>query len=407
MKLTFTTFRDNYRIMEKKSDMTIAIVSFGHIDCIITLVKYLSQHINVNLYIVLTQNRKKESILNFEETKVNDGLLDDDLTEKIIGDKIKDYLQNRFKINIFVYNNLKFKNSKNLRLSYRLARVIKRSHCDLIHFNGNDLQQIWISVFTASIPKIYTVHDYIGHTGERGNKPERFNKFLMGSKNQKIVHTKYAIEDYKLPKKRVKCIHYGNLEIYRLWNKKTIDEQANTLLFFGRISPYKGIEYLIDAIPIIKKSIQNLKVIIAGEGEFYFDIKNIKGDKTYEIINRYIPNDELVELIQRASVIVCPYTDATQSGVVMTAYAFNKPVVASAVGGVPEVVEDNETGRLVPPKNAQALANAIIDLLSHPKKREQIKRNIEKKCSRGKLSWDYIARQTIEVYKKAIKSKEF
>ena len=192
------------------------------------------------------------------------------------------------------------------------------------------------------------------------------------------------------------------IEGFLINQKKRILEKDNTLLFWGRISPYKGIEYLVSAVPIVKKHIPDLKVIIAGNGKFYFDVERIRNDDTYEIINRYVPNEELVELIQKSSLVICPYTDATQSGVIMTAYAFNKPVVASAVGGIPEVVEDGVTGRLVPPKNPQALATAIIDLLSNQQKREQMKKNIKKKCSEGRLSWDYIAKQTIEVYGKAI-----
>jgi glycosyltransferase involved in cell wall biosynthesis len=86
----------------------------------------------------------------------------------------------------------------------------------------------------------------------------------------------------------------------------------------------------------------------------------------------------------------------------MTAYAFNKPVVASSVGGIPEVVTDNVTGTLVPARNPRALAEAIIDLLLNRGKRARMKKNIEKECLEGKLSWDNVAKETIEVYQKAI-----
>jgi glycosyltransferase involved in cell wall biosynthesis len=87
----------------------------------------------------------------------------------------------------------------------------------------------------------------------------------------------------------------------------------------------------------------------------------------------------------------------------MTALAFNKPVVATSVGGIPEIIQDTITGKLVPPRNHSALADAIIDLLINPQKREIIKNNIEIMCSRGNLSWNAIAQQTMEVYSKAIK----
>lgn len=385
--------------------MKIAFITFGFVDVTLPLLKYISKEADVDLYLIFAKNKKRDSIISFENMDVKTGFMSREKTEEILGPEISEYIDDSFKYYIFIYKNLKFKSLSNILLSYQLGKILRNREYDCIHFNGNDLQQLWISIFTPKIPKIHTIHDYIGHTGEQSKWAERYNKFLMISKNQKIMHTYYNIENAKKAKATLNIIYYGPLKIYKILHKERVLEDNNIILFFGRISPYKGIEYLIDSIPFIKKSIPNLKVIIAGNGKFYFDTGHIKNHNTYEIINRYIPNDKLVELIQKASLVVCPYTDATQSAVVMTAYAFNKPVVASAVGGIPELVEDNVTGRLVPPKNPQTLASAIIDLLSSPKKREEMKKNIEKKCSQGKLSWNYISKQTIEVYKKAIEGQ--
>ncbi len=382
--------------------MKVAFITFGHVDVTMPLLKYISKKVDVDLYFIFAKNKKKESIINFEDINVKTGFIDREKINKILESKIREYIADSFKYYLVIYENLKFKSLSNILLSYQLSKVLKKRKYNCIHFNGNNLQQLWISIFTSNIPKIYTIHDYTGHTGEGSKWAERFNKFLMVSKNQKIMHSCYISKNITSTRRTLNVIYYGPLEIYKIWARRIILEKENTLLLFGRISPYKGIEYLVSAVTIIKKSISDLKVIIAGNGEFHFDIEHIKNDNTYEIINRYIPNNELVKLIQKASLVVCPYTDATQSAVIMTAYAFNKPVVASAVGGIPEVVEDNVTGRLVTPRNPQALADAIVDLLLHREKREQMKKNIEKKCYQGKLSWDYIAKRTIEVYKKAI-----
>jgi len=383
--------------------MKVAFITFGHIDVNLPLLKQLSKEINIALYLIFAENNKKESIINFENIDVKTGFVSRKKIYEILGPKIQKYIDDSFSCYIFIYKNLKFKSFSNFFLSYKLSKALRKRKYDCIHFNGNNLQQLWISIFTLMIPKIHTVHDYTGHTGERSKWAERFNKFLMISKNQKIMPFHSPAANVKNAKGTLNIIYYGPLEIYKLWRREKILEEENTVLCFGRISPYKGIEYLIKAVPIIKKSIPNLRVVIAGDGKFYFDVAHIRDDDTYKITNRYIPNDELVEWIQRALLVVCPYTDATQSAVVMTAYAFNKPVVVSAVGGIPEVVEDNITGRLIPPRDPQSLANAIIDLLSHHNKREEIKKNIKKRCFAGELSWNYIAKQTIAVYKKAIK----
>jgi glycosyltransferase involved in cell wall biosynthesis len=120
------------------------------------------------------------------------------------------------------------------------------------------------------------------------------------------------------------------------------------------------------------------------------------------IVHNYrIPYKEGAELFQRCSVVVLPYIDASQSGVIPTAYGFKKPVVVTNVGSIPEIVDDGVTGFIVPPKNPEALAEAIIKLLKDEKSRKQMGENAYKKLKTD-LSWDNIVEKTIEVYKKAI-----
>jgi glycosyltransferase involved in cell wall biosynthesis len=200
---------------------------------------------------------------------------------------------------------------------------------------------------------------------------------------------------------KVHTVRCGPLDVYHTFANGSRKEEPNTVLFFGRISKYKGLDYLIHAAPRITAHIPDAKVIIAGAGRLPIELGD---EKIFEIHNHHISNEELVNLIQRASVVVAPYTDATHSAVIMTAYSFKKPVVASAVGGIPEVVEDDLTGKLVPPCDSAALSNAVVDLLMDVNKRQTMKRNIAKECTLGKLSWDRIARKTISVYTSAMKS---
>ncbi|HEX6427231.1 MAG TPA: glycosyltransferase, partial [Niastella sp.] len=77
------------------------------------------------------------------------------------------------------------------------------------------------------------------------------------------------------------------------------------------------------------------------------------------LIDKHIPNDELATLIQQAKFIVCPYKDATQSGVLMTAFGLNTPVIATDVGSFPEFIKDNVNGLLVPPGDPEKLADGM------------------------------------------------
>ena len=102
--------------------------------------------------------------------------------------------------------------------------------------------------------------------------------------------------------------------------------------------------------------------------------------------------------MQRASFVVCPYTDATQSGVVMTAYEFEKPVIASDVGSFREYIFDQETGLIVPPKEPKELARAIEKLFNDEDLIRKMRDNIGI-YKKTEFSWEKAAKEIInEIY---------
>lgn len=170
------------------------------------------------------------------------------------------------------------------------------------------------------------------------------------------------------------------------------------ILFFGRISPYKGIEYLLEAMNNVHIRYPNVICTVMGSGNFYFDITEYLNLPHVKIINRFIPTDELISAIEESTMVVCPYTDATQSGVIYTSYALYKPVIATNVGGFCESVIDSVTGMLVPPKDVKSLENAILYLLEHPEKCAQMGDEIKKNADCGLFSWDNIAEKYMNIY---------
>jgi glycosyltransferase involved in cell wall biosynthesis len=108
-------------------------------------------------------------------------------------------------------------------------------------------------------------------------------------------------------------------------------------------------------------------------------------------------------LFEAASVVVLPYVEASQSGVIPVAYSFAKPVVATAVGGLTEVVIDSQTGRLVPPNDPHALAEALSELLLRPDIRNRMKTGIEAFTKR-ELSWQVNAERLMNIYLETVRS---
>ncbi|MBU0743433.1 glycosyltransferase [bacterium] len=140
---------------------------------------------------------------------------------------------------------------------------------------------------------------------------------------------------------------------------------ARVVLYFGFIKAYKGVEHLIDAAPLLRGRYGDaLRLLIVGD--VYGDARpyreRIAGCGAADIIrfvDGYVPDDRVEDHFLAADLVVLPYVSATQSGIVQIAYNYDKPVVSTRVGGLPEVVLDGRTGYLVPPGDPAALAAAV------------------------------------------------
>jgi len=147
-------------------------------------------------------------------------------------------------------------------------------------------------------------------------------------------------------------------------DKLRISKDKLVLLFFGFVRPYKGLDLLIEAMP---KICQRLDAYLLVVGEFWesrarFDemIKELPLVENIRIIDRYVPDNEVLLYFTAADVVVLPYREATQSGVIQIAYGFRKPVITTDIGGLAEVVEDGKTGYVVPKDSPEAIADAVL-----------------------------------------------
>lgn len=118
-------------------------------------------------------------------------------------------------------------------------------------------------------------------------------------------------------------------------------------------------------MPLIRKELPDIHLIIAGDfGNSYPEYQTLINDLKLDclsIINEYIPDTDVEYYFSACDLVVLPYESATQSGVIQIAYGFDKPVVVTDVGGLPEVVTNNKTGYIIPPCDSISLSNAVID----------------------------------------------
>lgn len=171
------------------------------------------------------------------------------------------------------------------------------------------------------------------------------------------------------------------------------------LLFFGFVREYKGLKYILEAMPRIAEKQKNISLLIVGDfgsqenKGFYEKIIEKNGINDYvEIYDGYIPDKEIEKFFAACDLVVLPYESATQSGIVQIAYGFEKPVVVTNVGGLPDVVNDGRTGYIVEPGNPKALAEAVNRYFDEQKEAE-FEENVKKEAYR--FSWDRMV-ETVE-----------
>ena len=175
------------------------------------------------------------------------------------------------------------------------------------------------------------------------------------------------------------------------------------VLFFGLLSPSKGVEDLIEAFALVVKT-TDARLVVAGYPTKFINVASIKAQVNRLGISdkvvldlRYIPLNELGALMELAAVVVYPYHSSTQSGSLQTAYTFGKPVIATRVGGLPEAVDDGKSGFLVPANSPGELAQKIAILVGDRALTDAMGK-YARTLSLTRFNWDSIARKMLSVY---------
>ena len=294
---------------------------------------------------------------------------------------------------------------KQLRSNREILRRVHDFQPDVVHYQQGHM---WFNAALKSLkqyPLIVTIHDPRHHAGDSVSQktPQWLMDYGFRKADLVIVHGEALVGQVKelfgIDRSNIHVIPHISMGGDAPDN--LIAEDPNQVLFFGRIWDYKGLDCLIEAEPLISKHVPNLKIVIGGEGDDFQRYRDmIQNPDRFDIQNRWISDEERAEMFQRAAVVVLPYNEATQSGVVPVAYNFGKPVVATCVGALAECVDHEETGLLVPPRDPQKLADAIVRVLTDSDLRSQMgaggRRKLQRECSPA-----VVAQQTIETYAKA------
>jgi glycosyltransferase involved in cell wall biosynthesis len=339
------------------------------LDVTIELINVLKKHVQLHVLIELTPHGKNMTVLDIDHIPEGKTLVTpEELLTKESYDHLKNYFDGAASVHFVIHPHRTGFSYKTLQASANVWRYIKQFKPDIIHFETFGLRAFGMLPYLPSFKNVcISIHDPVPHSGEDSWKvalPRTFF-FNMPVKKKFLFYSQFArkqFEDHYKRRKNQKMVlkmsPYGFLKNL----VKEEETEKKHILFFGRLSQYKGIDDLLQAMPEVFREFPDEQLIIAGKRHPGFDI-NDNFLNTYKnnirLIEKHIPNDELATLIKQAKFIVCPYKDATQSGVLMTAFGLNTPAIATNVGSFPEFIQDNVNGLLVPPSDPQQLAEGI------------------------------------------------
>lgn len=259
------------------------------------------------------------------------------------------------------------------------GRYIRRQRPDLV------LSAFWLPFMAPAMGtalrrakrkgmrRVSILHNLIPHEHRPGDK--LFSRYFVGSNDAFITLSRSVLEDLNVfDPKGLKPRTFSPHPLYdhygaTLGRKEALDliglrENQRYVLFFGFIREYKGLDLLLDAMADERMEKLGVKLIVAGE--FYGDPKPYQeqisrhdiGDRVV-LHTEFIPDHEVNRYFCAADLVVQPYKNATQSGVSQIAYHFEKPMVVTNVGGLPEIVPDGKAGFVVKP-DSQEIADAIV-----------------------------------------------
>lgn len=297
----------------------------------------------------------------------------------------------------------------------RMRQIIMEVRPEIIHLHNclGKLDFLGFRFLRAlGTPVVLTVHDPKPDTGLTPFDWARYR-----AADAIIVHSLNGIKDLTdggIDAQRIRRVHHGNyihlcpepdLSPGEARKRVGLRDSDRVVLFFGTILPYKGLDILIDSFAQIASQERDARLVIAGEPLEVFtpyhqriEEHGIADRVIFDL--RYIPFHELPKYFLAADVVAFPYRHIYQSGVLQLAYGYGRPVVVTDVGGIGEIVAQEHSGLVVPPGDPTALAGAIRLLLLDDASAQEMGRR-GRLAAESKYSWQSVAQDIIEVYRRA------
>ena len=278
---------------------------------------------------------------------------------------------------------------------------------DVVHYQWLPLLGVDRLLLPPARPRVFTMH---WRLPSEGTRVARSLARLLAKMDAVVVHSEHGARrlegDFGVPAERLEVIPHGSLDyLTRQQNERPLpvelgEVEGPVILAFGLVRPYKGTETLLEAF----EGIEGAELWIVGKP--LMDTRELRAlaDRApgrVRFVDRFIADAEVPAFMRRADLVVLPYLNIEQSGVLYTALAFGRPLVLSDVGGFPEVSASG-AARLFPAGDVAALRETLSALLADPRERERLAR-ASAEAAAGPYSWDAIGARTMALYERLLR----
>ena len=383
----------------------------SYLDSAFPLVSALCERAEVHLIVEVSPEGREGGVFPLPTTQLPGGLLPVDALPGWLPPAVQDRLQTLASFHLAVYTAQRAFYPGNVLTCWQVARYIRSLRPHILHLDEASSRAASLPHLLPDLRLVVSIHDSRPHLGEQKGRFGLVRRLCLGKAQALVFHSAYSQKTFAdMPESWKEKVHtsvvpLGICVVFRACGEDVPDADGHMVLFFGRIAPYKGLEVLLEAAPLVAQRVPGLRLVVAGRPIPGYQVPQppqLANGGTCECHLGHIPYEETRRLFAKSSLVVLPYLEASQSGVIATAYAFRRPVVTTAVGGLPEMVEHGATGYLVPPRDPEALASAIAELLLNPARRRQMADNIRAK-EQGELSWERLAEMTLDVYGRVLR----
>jgi glycosyltransferase involved in cell wall biosynthesis len=285
-----------------------------------------------------------------------------------------------------------------------MLRLRRALDADVVHYQWLTVPALDSYLLPPARPRVMTAHYVLPPRPSRRQLHSARRAF--GAMDAVVAHSEHGArrltEVVGLDPDRVRVIPHGVFDyLTRLPEEKPLPPELEgaegpVVLFFGLLRPYKGVDTLLEAF----RRVEGAELWIAGNPRMDVEpLRDLAAEAPGRVrfLPRFVVDAEIPAIMRRADVVVLPYRDIEQSGVLYAALAFGKPMVLSAVGGFPEVAAEG-AARLVPPDNPADLAAELADLVADEGARRELA-EAAARAAAGTYSWDEAARRTLDLYR--------